>query len=175
MDDKYAFVQKFLHWLVALLVLAQVLLGAGLAYDTPHDDALAARLFEAHDGLGATILVLVLLRLALRLILGVPLLPRGTPRWVDWLSRLNHRLLYAVLIVQPLVGWFNNGANGFPWSIYGLYTIPAPIAKDEALAKLLGQVHEAGGGLLVALVALHLLGVAYHLIIRRDGVARRMA
>ena len=174
MDDKYGSVQKLLHWLVALLVVVQVGLGATVAYAPPHDDALTARLFGTHDGIGATILALVLLRLLVRLLVGVPVLPRGTPRFVEWLAHLNHRLLYLVLIVQPLLGYFNNGAHGYPWSIYGYYTIPALIGKDEALGNLLKQAHEIGGAVLIALVALHLLGAFYHGVIRRDGVVSRI-
>lgn len=174
-DDEYAFVQKALHWLVALLVFAQVGLGLWVASLGPQDQALAAKLYQAHDGTGATILALVLIRLAFRIILDVPLLPRGTPGWINFLSGLNHRLLYLVLIVQPILGYLVNGANGYPWSIYGYYDVPAIIGKNEALAKILGEAHETGAWVLLALVALHITGVLFHAVVRRDGVARRMA
>lgn len=175
--DEYGTVQKLLHWLVALLVVAQVVLGGWIGTLDPHDQAqaaLATILYQAHDGTGATILVLVLLRLLVRLIVGVPALPRGTPRWVDLLAHLNHRLLYLVLIVQPLLGYLTNGANGYPWSIYGLYNIPAIIGKNPVWADWLGQAHQVGAGVLIVLVTLHLLGAFYHGVIRRDGVVGRI-
>lgn len=174
MDDEYGFVRKLLHWLVAILVVVQIGLGSGLAFAPPPDDALAARLFGLHDGLGATILVLVLLRLVLRLFLGVPVLPRGVPAWAEGLAHLNHRLMYLLLIAQPVIGYFNNGANGYPWSIYGYYTIPAIITKNAAAAEYLKAAHLGVGTALIALILLHLLGAFYHAAIRRDGVIRRM-
>ena len=175
MDDEYGSVRKLLHWLVAILVVVQIGLGAALAFSPPQDNALAARLFGTHDGIGATILVLMLLRLLLRLILGVPVLPRGTPRFAEWLAGLNHRLLYLLLIAQPVIGYFNNGANGYPWSIFGYYSVPAIIAKDPALAEWLKAAHLGVGTALVALILLHVLGAFYHAVIRRDGVVQRMA
>jgi cytochrome b561 len=172
--DEYGSVRKLLHWLVAILVVVQIGLGAGLAFAPPHDDALTARLFNTHDGLGATILALMLLRLVLRLLLGVPVLPRGTPRFAEWLAGLNHRLLYLLLIVQPVIGYLNNGANGYPWSIFGYYTVPAIIAKDAVWAEWLKTAHLGVGTALVALILLHLLGAFYHAVIRRDGVVQRM-
>lgn len=175
--DEYGTVQKLLHWLVALLVVAQVGLGFWIGSLDPHDQSLAAlatTLYQTHDGVGATILVVVLLRLLVRLTLGVPALPRGTPRWVDTVSHLNHRLLYLVLIVQPVIGYLLNGANGFPWSIYGLYNVPSIIAKNAVWADWLAEAHESVATALVVLIGLHLLGAFYHGVIRRDGVVRRI-
>lgn len=173
--DEYGSVRKLLHWLVAILVVVQIGLGVGLAYAPPEDHALAARLFGTHDGIGATILALMLLRLVLRLLLGVPVMPRGVPDWAERLAHLNHRLMYLLLIVQPVVGYLNNGANGYPWSIFGYYTIPAVIAKDAVLAEYLKAAHMGIGTALIALILLHLLGAFYHGVIRRDGVLQRMA
>lgn len=174
MTDGYMPAQKLLHWLVAALVAVQAGLGLWVAFAAPADEVLAGRLYNAHDGTGAVILVLMLLRVAARLVSYVPRLPRGTPRWAASLAWLNHRALYVVLIVQPLLGWLNNGANGYPWSFYGFFDIPSPIAQSQAAAAWLSSLHLWGAGALAVLVALHLGGVAYHTVVRRDGLLRRM-
>ncbi len=173
--DEYGAVRKILHWLVAILVVGQIGLGAELAYAPPADNALTGQLYGVHQGLGATILVLMLLRLVLRLILGVPVPPRGVPRFAEWLAGLNHRLLYLLLIAQPIIGYLRNGAAGHDWSIFGYYTIPSIIAKNAVLADALKEAHEAVGAALIVLILLHLLGAFYHGVIRRDGVVQRMA
>lgn len=174
MTDDYMPVQKLLHWLVAALVAVQAGLGLWVAFAPPADAALADRLYNAHDGTGAVILVLMLLRLAARLVSYVPRLPRGTPHWAARLAWLNHRALYGVLIAQPLLGWLNNGANGYPWSFYGLFDIASPIAPSKAAAAWLSSLHLWGAEALAVLVLLHLGGVAFHTVIRRDGLLRRM-
>ena len=171
--DEYGVTSKLLHWVVALLVVAQVVGGGWATSVDPHDPLLVT-LFHTHDGIGATILVLVLLRLTVRLAVGVPALPRGTPRWVDSLAHLNQRLLYLVLIVLPVLGYLATGANGYPWSLYGYYDIPSVIAKNADWAEWLGEAHQIGAAVLVGLVGLHLLGAFYHAVIRRDGVVRRI-
>ena len=172
--DEYGTVQKLLHWLVALLVVGQVALGLWMQSLAPQDPTLPG-LFPLHDGLGATILVLVLLRLLVRLIVGVPALPRGTPRWVDSLSHLNHRLLYLVLILQPVIGYLAKSAHGHGLSLFGYYSIPPAFAANPVWADWLGEAHEVGAEVLIVLVTLHVLGAFYHGVIRRDGVVRRMA
>jgi len=166
--------QKALHWIVVALVVVQAGLGLWVVFDAPADEVLAARLYDAHDGTGAVILLLMLLRVGVRLVGHVPRLPRGTPHWAASAAWLNHRALYVVLIGQPLLGWLNNAANGYPWSFYGLFDIPAPIAQNQAAAGVLSSLHLWGAVALAGLVALHLGGVAFHTLIRRDGLLRRM-
>jgi cytochrome b561 len=172
--DEYGTVQKLLHWLVALLVVGQVGLGVWMQSLDSHDPTLPG-LFPIHDGIGVTILALVLVRLALRLILGVPALPRGTPRWADTLSHLNHRLLYLVLILQPVVGYLAKSAHGHGLSVFGYYSVPPAFPANPVWADWLAQAHETGAEVLIVLVLLHVLGAFYHGVIRRDGVVRRMA
>lgn len=174
MTDEYSPAQKALHWLVALLVAVQATLGVWVVYATPADEALATRLYNAHDGTGMVILAAVAIRLLVRQVGGVPRLPRGTPAWAAALARLNHRALYFMLVVQPLLGWLNNGANGSPWSFYGFFAIPSPIAQSDAWGPALSRLHFIGAVALAGLVAMHLAGVAYHTFIRRDRLLRRM-
>ena len=174
MAGEYAPSQKALHWLVAVMVVVQAGLGIWVAFAAPDDEAAAMRLYNAHDGTGAVILVLMLLRLAARLAGRAPRLPPGTPRWAARAAWLNHRALYLVLLAQPLIGWLNNGANGFGWSLYGFLTIPAPISQGEAAAAWPSAVHFWTALALAALVAAHLGGVVFHTFIRRDGLLRRM-
>jgi cytochrome b561 len=174
MSEEYTPVQKVLHWLVALMVLVQVGLGLWIGYAPPDDEAFSNRLFNAHDGTGMLILVTVLVRLAVRQVRHAPPLPRGMPAWAAALAWLNHRALYLVLIIQPLLGWLNNGANGFPWSFYGFFDVPSPIAQNQAMAPLMSRLHFIGAMVLAVLVGMHLAGVFYHTFIRRDGLLRRM-
>ncbi len=44
------------------------------------------------------------------------------------------------------------------------------MAKNEAVSKLADQIHLAGQYAVYALVTLHVLATAWHLIARRDGL-----
>jgi cytochrome b561 len=101
-------------------------------------------------------------------------LPSRLPRTVRFLARSNHALMYAVLMTQPAIGFLDANAWGYPVVWAGLVLLPSPIGHDEAIAPLLSQAHWWGALLLLALVAAHLGGVAYHGLTRRDGVVRRM-
>ena len=125
-------------------------------------------------GSGATILVLVLLRLVLRLFLGVPVLPRGVPAWAEGLAHLNHRLMYLLLIAQPVIGLSQQRRQRLPVVDLRLLHDSVDHHEERGGGGYLKAAHLGAGTALIALILLHLLGAFYHAAIRRDGVMRRM-
>jgi cytochrome b561 len=172
---RYAAPLRWLHWIVVALVLIQLSLGVSISpVLVPKDEQLAQILYNLHDGTGATIFIVMLVRAFVRLTNGAPPMPEGTPFWVRQLSGANHLAFYLLLLAQPVIGYLNNGANGYPLSYYGLFDIPSIIAKDDTTAKTFSAVHLGVALTIVALIVLHLAGVAYHAVVRRDRLLQRM-
>ncbi|HEV7254159.1 MAG TPA: cytochrome b/b6 domain-containing protein [Mesorhizobium sp.] len=106
-----------------------------------------------HAVSGASILVLTLLRIWDRRSHGRPPYPADHPGWATGLSKLNHLLLYVVLLAMPLLG-----ASAL-----------ASASED------LGNLHGALAPVLLALVALHVLGaLAEHFYFKTDLLKRML-
>jgi len=149
-------------------------LGVWMTSFEPKDAAFKDLLYDVHESTGVALLGIVALRLLRRLANPPAPLPSRLPRAVRFAARTNHALMYAVLLVQPTTGFLAANAWGYPLTWVGLVPIPSPIGHDEAIAPYLSAVHWWGALLLLGLVALHMAGVAYHGVTRRDGVVRRM-
>ena len=147
-EGGYAPRQRRLHWIVAGLVVLQLVLGAIIGTTQPADHRLV---LWAHAAVGSTIFVLMLFRWQLRQRIGAPEPPAGTPVDAAVLARVNHLGYYVLLLAMPVVGW---------------------------CAYLFGRgfdaMHVAGAGILVLAIAAHLCGVAYHRWFRHDGLLNRM-
>jgi cytochrome b561 len=170
--ESWGALAKFFHWTVALLILAQVVLGstAALWRLSP----LKLELFVWHKSIGMLILVLMLARLAWRLAGRAPELPPETPRWERYAAHASHILLYALATALPFSGWLINSAAGVPFSLFWLLPLPAIAAPDEAVAALAARVHL---GLVIALCLLlvvHIGAALRHHLIKRDEVLLRM-
>lgn len=170
-NQGYSAPAKWLHWLIAPIVLAMIPVGA-IMDDLPHG-ALQDRLFFLHESFGLTVLALMIARVATRL--------RGAPPPAASLSRAEriiaaatHHAIYLLLALTPVLGWLALSAYGLRPAFFGLFEPPALLAKDEPLSKLLFSAHGLAGFTLAALIALHLLGVARHHFVKRDGVVQRM-
>jgi len=171
-DNNYGRISRVFHWVLFALI-AMMVIGALSTEDMPKGPE-KAELIQIHKSLGATILLLVVLRLFWRLINPVPNQPDASPPWQRVLATANHYALYLLMLLQPVSGIAMVQAEGHSVSPFGLFTLPAWVAPDETRADFYGSVHGLVWIALVTLVAVHALAAAYHHWIKRDRVLRRM-
>lgn len=155
----YSTVQIGLHWTIAALVAVQLLFHD--AMEDVFDDRIdgdAVRGDELtgawlHAGVGATILVLALIRLVVRMRRGTPPLHHDKPAFLVWIGAATHFALYGFIIVMPIVG-------AIAW--FGLI--------EDA-----GDLHSFAASLLLPLIGLHVLGaLAEHFVFKNDTLKRML-
>ena len=158
------------HWLTVVLVLAQIYVGftfSDMARGTPE----RTEMFAIHKTLGATILIVTLLRLGYRLINPPPPYPSDMPKWDRFIAAWSHRVVYTVLIALPLTGLIAvSGRGGMVDLLWGLQIPALPIGDGE----LFGEVHEILVFTAIALVVVHVAAATYHHLIARDAASGRM-
>jgi cytochrome b561 len=172
---RYSTPMRWLHWISALMVLGLLAAGFVLGYVDMPDGPGKDRLYNLHESFGVVLWCVVVARLILRQLSGVPAMPPDTPDLVRMGAALNHAALYAVLLIQPIVGFLANNAAGYSLSMFNVLGLPDPIGKQpDGVWEALFKLHEIGGWALVGLVCMHLAGAAYHGVVRRDGIVSRM-
>ncbi|MBO9512782.1 MAG: cytochrome b [Variovorax sp.] len=169
---RWSAVARFLHWLVALLIAVQFVLG-WLAVSW-HLSPTKLNLFVWHKSTGMLVLALVLVRLAWRATHRVPALPLRMRRWERIAAGASHGLLYVAMLALPLSGWVINSASGVPFRIYWRIPLPSIAAPDKHLADLASAVHLALGIALLVLLLVHVAAALRHHYIQRDDVLARM-
>jgi cytochrome b561 len=172
LPHRFSLLQRLLHWLMAACIIAMLFIGVGMVSTvTPKYLPLIA----LHKTLGVTLLVLVLVRLALRLYYGAPPLPADLPAPVKLGAKLSHLALYGLMIVMPLLGLSVLWAADYPVVLYGGIRIPSLLPQSDSLHTLLWNSHFYLGFAFFALVLLHIGAGLFHALIRRDGVFGTMA
>ncbi|MBV8662836.1 MAG: cytochrome b [Hyphomicrobiales bacterium] len=164
--------QRFLHWLMAACILAMLFIGVGMVA-TVKPKYLA--LISIHKSLGVVILVLALIRLAVRLRYGAPALPADLPAPMKLGAELSHYALYALMIAMPLLGWAMLSAADYPIVLLGGVRLPSLLPASEQLHTLLWNAHYYLAFAFFALILLHLAAALFHGLVRRDGVFESMA
>jgi cytochrome b561 len=160
-----------LHWGMALLILALLLLGV-LAANWPLSP-LKLKLFFWHKSLGLLVLALTAPRLLWRALDTRPAWPPDMPLGERRLARLAHAALYGLMLALPLSGWLINSAADLPFRVFGLWPLPALVPPDEALKVLAQGAHLALVLALLALLAAHVAAALRHHR-RGDGVLAAM-
>ena len=154
----YSRIQISLHWAIAILVVFQY-----VAHDPIHEyveafglagsatEAIPA-LARAHVFAGILTFALMLIRIFMRFAKGAPALPKEENRVLKMAAHATHSILYLALLLLPLSGamaWFGQ-------------------------VEMAANAHVALKFVLVAFVALHVIGALYHQFILKNGLIKRM-
>lgn len=170
-DQRYSGVAILFHWVVAALVIANLVIGVG------HERIPALRAWmPAHKAIGVTVLALTLARVAWRLAHRPPALPATVPPVERRVAHAVHWTFYALLLLMPLSGWImvSGPDHRRPLTWFGAFDIPylslGATASDRA-----ATAHGLLGWLMLALVALHIAAALRHHFLLRDATLVRMA
>ena len=170
--DRFSPLQRLLHWLMALMILAMLFIGIGMVASVAPQ---YWTLVSIHKPLGIAILILVLMRLALRVMRGTPPLPADLPPLQRFAAGASHFVLYGLMILMPLIGWSMLSAGGYPIVLYGPLHLPPIMPHSDALYAVLRPAHTVLGLLLFAVILLHFAAALFHALVRQDGVFDSMA
>src|SRR5215475_5993198 len=122
---------KCFHWTVVALLLVQGTVGI-LMVDMPRGPKVIPY-YTFHKSLGLTILLLAVLRLGWRAFDPRPAEPEDMPRWQALCARGGHALLYGLLFIVPLSGWWYDSVSALrPLYFWGLFHVPPLGGPDPA-------------------------------------------
>ena len=171
---RYSNAAVTLHWLTAALILVQIWLGFTFA-DMPKGPA-RMEVFTWHKSVGVTILLLALIRLAVRLKNPPPPFPEELPRWERLAAVWNHRIFYFLLIIIPLAGLLavSGGATKSTTGLIGGIPFPLIPGISEGGGEISGEVHEILVFAMIALLALHVGAALKHQFFVPSRAAGRM-
>lgn len=168
--ERYTGLAQALHWLTAA-ALCFVLPFVWVADNFP-PGPIRTFWYMAHESMGLSVFLLILLRLTWRWRHRAPAYPTGTRRLMRLIAGLNHGLLYAVLLAMPVTGYLMAG-NGQDVPFFRVISLPG-FEKNEALGQLANTLHVWGQFAVYGLIILHVAATVWHVAVRRDGLLERM-
>ncbi len=167
---RYGPVAIGLHWLMAALIIIVSVLGQ------LHDSwprATQAYWINVHAMVGLMVLATVIARLWWRATHAPPDLPPDVGEFSRRLSHPAHMLLYALMVVIPLIGIVTFVWHGRTFD-FGLFKLDPGVKPDRAIFHPTEDIHGYLAYGLWGLAGLHILAALWHHFIRRDGVLMRM-
>jgi len=167
--SRYHPVLVVLHWILAILVIAALALGALVMAKIPNADPMKVEALRSHLIGGTLILVLMLARLVLRLRTEHPAAASAGHPLLDRIAWASHRLLYVAALGMPVSGLILALQSRLPWILFGGGKLPA-----DFWVYSFRTVHYVFSRMLMTLIALHIAGALYHTLLLRDGLPGRM-
>jgi cytochrome b561 len=178
MEDRqtYSAAARQFHWWTVAAVSIQLPLGIAMAVRGDWLDiwdSLTDNMYSTHKVLGVIVFFIVAARLCYRLSRGAPDDEPTLEPWDRLVSHITHWLIYALLFIVPLVGWF--GVQLYPaLEVFGLFSLPSIVSPDKAMSEYVLDLHGILAYLLLFLLGAHVAAALFHHFIRKDGVLHRM-
>lgn len=163
---------RILHWLRAILILGLIACGWYMTGRAEYDPT-AGILYPNHKQFGILVWLLALLHLTLRWRYRavLPHEPEALKPWEKWLSHGIHRMLVALTLLTPLLGYAMSSSfpdsDGVPF--FFLSHVPEILPKSDAAFAVFQALHECSAYLLLALIVLHVAGTLKHRLEDKGG------
>jgi len=176
---RYSLLQRLLHWLIAVIVIA-VLVGGflidefgfkGLVESFGQD--MTNLIYKYHKTFGVVILGAMVVRLIVKVMRGKPAYDQPLSSFEARASSAVHVLFYVRLFLMPILGWLATAAGGFPVEFFN-WTLPGLLGVDKELSETLYYLHGVVGSIIAVLVLVHIAGVIKHVFVNKDQLLPRM-
>ncbi|WP_072687811.1 cytochrome b [Rhodococcus marinonascens] len=168
---RFALPSRLLHWAMAVMVIAQLFIGVTMVASLANYNLLQA----IHRPLGIAILIFVVVRIGNRLLHKPPPFLSTMRPWERRVATRSEQLLYALLVVQPLVGWAMLSSAGVPIVLFGQLHLPGIAPHNTSVYAVLWYSHATLAYLLFATFTAHMCAILFHTLVIRDRILDRMA
>ena len=177
--DRYHLAARWLHWIMAAGFVFMWACGYTMTTLVAEDSPLEEVLFDLHISAGVTLLALLLVRIAVRMLTTPPPLPDGIPRLDRTGARLGHAALYALPAVVMAVGWMEVDFEGHAVAWFGI-SLPKVFPTLESWrglepGELAATAHQWLAYTLLGVAVVHVAAVVKHRYIDGHDILRRMS
>jgi len=169
----YGLIAILLHWVVAMTVIAMFSLGLWMTALTYYD-SWYHRGPWLHKGVGVLLFLVVAVRIAWRQFSPAPELLSSHAGWESLLAKLVHYLLYLLLLMVMVSGYFISTADGRALPVFEWFELPALLLGVDQQAEIAGKIHFLLACTLLGVSALHMFAAFKHHFIDRDRTLLRM-
>jgi len=172
MIARYTRTARALHWLLAILLLEQLVFGWWLG-EVPRNTPDRGYYINLHKSIGLLIGLVILLRVGWRLGHAAPALPAFLPNWKKRLSLLSHCGMYLCMLIMPVSGYVASNFSKHGVKFFNSWLLMPWGSDDKQLYAVFNQTHKVTAVILLLLITLHILAALQHGL-RRDGIIHRM-
>ena len=173
-QESFGFISKFLHWLMAFLLIGLFAVGLYMT-ELDYYDSLYHTLPWWHKSIGLLVIGLLVFRFIWKMINPVPKVLESHKKWEVSLAHILQKIFYGLILLIGVSGYFISTAKGKGIEFFTLFEVPAVTqALEEDRADLIGEVHEILAITLIIFAVLHAMAALKHHFIDKDETLKRM-
>lgn len=166
---KYPLAMRILHWTMAAIILGMVWAGWTMTSMNDEVPAKFAVFYPWHKSFGMLVLILAIMRLAVRARSSIPPLPSGLAAGEKSVAKAARMLLYVLIILVPCLGYAMSSSYTQSDGVYFFgVNLPELLPKNDDRYEVFRYLHRVFAYNLSGLAVLHALGALKHRFLDRD-------
>ena len=166
---EYGLISKFLHWVSAILLFAQIPLGFYLVDLDFGPERLDIENINVIVGL--SLFYLVILRLLYKILNPTPKLQPSIFKGQKFLAKLNHFLLYVTILSITISGILKKLFDGETLIIFFK---EIKIQENFELTELFYDIHVFSNYMIILLIIIHVMAVITHKLFFHDNLLKKI-
>ncbi len=171
--QQYGSVSRFLHWVIALLIISMILLGYLMKYIIK--PPLKYKLYSWHKLISLATLVLILVRIIWRVWQSEPKTQPPFSRLMAFAAKMGHFGLYLFMLLLPISGWAMSTAAGYIPHLWGI-ALPMPgIGKNRHITDIAATIHTVTAVIFSFLIAGHISMALKHHYKDKDNTLMKIS
>ncbi|KGJ90975.1 cytochrome b [Colwellia psychrerythraea] len=163
---------KWLHWLMAALVILMFMATFGFAQ--ANTDAAKIEMLTGHSSIGSVIFLLFVIRFCKRFIFKSPRPKHELAPLTNVGAKVGHLTLYSLLFYVPVTGYLSARAHELPVYWFGQLNLATLTGYQQSSFEMIRSFHQLGVQTLMVVVVLHIAAAVFHGLVKRDGVFSSM-
>lgn len=171
--QRYTRTAIWMHWLIGLAILAQIVFGFLLDEIAPRNTPARTGVINLHKSFGMSLGVLIALRLLWRVWHRPPVWPKAMTATERLAAAIVHRTLYACMVLMPTSGYVASNFSKYGVKYFGFALEPWGPELPQVYA-FFNSVHIATAYVFSALILGHVLAALKHALVDRDRIFSRM-
>ncbi|MEW8285724.1 MAG: cytochrome b/b6 domain-containing protein [Candidatus Thiodiazotropha endolucinida] len=160
-----------LHWLLAIMIVAGLIMGTNVLNATPNNAPEKLFYLKMHMSMGIFIFILMTLRLGIRFFTAKPPAADIGNSLFNKLGTATHYLFYLVVVLMGASGLAIASMAGLPEIVFGNTGASLVSTFDDFPPRI---AHGVLSQLLLILIIGHVLAFLYHQYVRKDSLFSRM-
>lgn len=159
---------KWLHWLMATLVMLMFLATFGFAQ--ANTDAERMEMLMGHSSIGSVIFLLFVIRFSKRFLFKSPRPKHDLAPLTKICAKVGHLTLYLLLFFVPVTGYLSAKAHELPVYWFGQVNLATLTGYEQSSFEMIRNLHQSSVQILMVVVVLHIAAAVIHGLVKKDGV-----
>ncbi|ASG67017.1 branched-chain alpha-keto acid dehydrogenase subunit E2 [Francisella halioticida] len=167
---KYNLCIRSLHIVLASLIITQLILGFGFAFEILN----FSWIIVLHKSLGLLTFFVILTLAAARIFSKKLHYDPPLPLIQYIIAKIVHLGIYISAFGMALSGLLGSMLMNYPWKIFFIIPFPEIFKTNYSLGVKIFSYHYVFATILLILVVLHITAALYHQLILKDNILARM-